>query len=156
MYKIPTSQAEFLANRKAAYTEDFYPKLWEKIEDLVKDTIIVPREEDSRSASDICERGILFSLSSLKKIDGKISACHQNSAEVFLENVDIYRIATGYALSSDGLWRQHSWVVEATSSESDYDTPSDWNIIETTEVRDEYFGYIMNISKSYDFAARNR
>ena len=44
------------------------------------------------------------------------------------------RIAFGYALSTDGLWCQHSWGVDA----------EDGRIIETTERRVRYYGLILN------------
>src|SRR5882672_3114977 len=40
------------------------------------------------------------------------SSCHQNVAAVWKKHsFGIVGIATGYALSEDGLWRQHSWGV---------------------------------------------
>lgn len=37
------------------------------------------------------------------------SACHSNVASIWLEQrSDLVGIGTGYALSPDGLWRQHS------------------------------------------------
>src|SRR5215468_7774100 len=50
--------------------------------------------------------------------------CHENVAELWSEHkTGLGGIGTGYALSSDGLWRQHSWGV------------SEGRVIETTEVR---------------------
>jgi hypothetical protein len=43
------------------------------------------------------------------------------------------RIASGYALTGDGLWRQHSWGVDA----------ADGRVIETTVRRVRYYGVIL-------------
>lgn len=59
----------------------------------------------------------------------QISACHDNCYELYVHNPKL-RIFTGYALSMDGLWRHHSWILEENG-----------NIIETTERRLIYLGY---------------
>jgi hypothetical protein len=43
---------------------------------------------------------------------GRVSQCHENIAGIWrLQKYGIVGIGTGYALSDDGLWRQHSWGV---------------------------------------------
>ena len=59
------------------------------------------------------------------------SQCHQNVALLFLGGA-INAIATGWALTNDGLWRQHSWGIIDVDG-----TPA---IIETTMKRDIYWG----------------
>jgi hypothetical protein len=44
-------------------------------------------------------------------IPGEERNCHSNSARLWRESKEILALATGYALSEDGLWRQHSWVM---------------------------------------------
>jgi hypothetical protein len=44
------------------------------------------------------------------------------------------RLASGHALSTDGLWRQHSWGVVA----------EDGRIVETTERRVCYYGIVLS------------
>ena len=56
--------------------------------------------------------------------------CHGNSVCLMKEGVG--SVANGYALSPDGLWRQHSWIV----------TP-DGGIVETTVRRAAYYGVIL-------------
>jgi YD repeat-containing protein len=46
---------------------------------------------------------------------------------------DAIAIGTGYALSSDLLWREHSWAWD-----------SEGRLIETTETRTRYFGVRMD------------
>jgi hypothetical protein len=39
------------------------------------------------------------------------NSCHWNVAALWLQRrEDLVGVATGYALSADGLWRQHSWA----------------------------------------------
>ena len=67
------------------------------------------------------------------------SQCHMNSKKLW--NRKKGRIANGYALSSDGLWRPHSWVVDSKG------------IIETTELRLAYHGVILTddeVTKEYE------
>ena len=52
-------------------------------------------------------------------------------------------IGTGYALSVDGLWRQHSWGVARDL------------IIESTEARVKYFGRLLRGADADMFAAAN-
>jgi len=43
---------------------------------------------------------------------GEDSACHRNAAALWARG-EATAIGTGYALSPDELWRQHSWAVDA-------------------------------------------
>jgi hypothetical protein len=52
-------------------------------------------------------------------------------------------IATGYALSDDGLWRQHSWDVLRDG------------ILETTKARQKYFGILRQGKAADHFAKAN-
>jgi hypothetical protein len=53
---------------------------------------------------------------------------------LFVRTKGEVRIATGYTLSADGLWRQHSWGLDA----------GDGRVLETTERRVRYRGYVLN------------
>ncbi len=53
--------------------------------------------------------------------------CHRNTALLFLHNQA--SPVTGYALSDDGYWRQHSWGWTGTE------------VLETTKSRVAYYGY---------------
>ena len=75
---------------------------------------------------------------------GNPSSCHQNSALLFEDDPENLRIGTGYALSDDGAWRQHSWVFKR-----------DGGIIETTVPRVAYFGVQLNQGASEGFAYEN-
>jgi len=74
----------------------------------------------------------------------KSSSCHQNVACVWTKRrFGIVGIATGYALSEDGLWRQHSWGILRDG------------VLETTEVRLKYFGIVLQGERADFFAASN-
>ena len=54
-----------------------------------------------------------------------------------------YRLVTGYALSDDGLWRQHSWVMD------------DQVIYETTVKRTQYYGFVLDPAEAVRFWVTN-
>jgi hypothetical protein len=49
------------------------------------------------------------------------------------------KITTGWALSDDGLWRQHSWILRGKT------------VIETTETRVRYFGVTLTDAEAEQF-----
>jgi hypothetical protein len=59
---------------------------------------------------------------------GRARECHQNSAALVRQDPTLV-CHYGYALSDDGMWREHSWCVKP-----------DGGIIETTVERVAYFG----------------
>lgn len=99
---------------------------------------IVPRYEGD--LDEIMQRANLF-RKNVRFIDGSPSSCHSNIAMLYQGGG--MRIAVGWALSDDGLWRQHTWGIDSNG------------IIETTEVRDKYFGFILNDVESELFVDRN-
>lgn len=54
--------------------------------------------------------------------------CHLNSARLYMDNPDQYKIITGFSLVSNE-WLRHTWLQDKTES-----------IIETTIEREKYFG----------------
>jgi hypothetical protein len=74
----------------------------------------------------------------------KSSMCHQNIAAVWkMHRKGVVGVATGYALSDDGLWRQHSWAVLRDG------------LLETTEDRRKYFGILLQGAAADHFASCN-
>ncbi len=59
------------------------------------------------------------------------SSCHINAAVLFKKGVGT--IASGFTLSEDGLWREHSWLLKETDQ-----------LIETTVLRLLYHGYVLS------------
>jgi hypothetical protein len=74
---------------------------------------------------------------------GRPSQCHFNSCRCWEANQDKAVLCTGYALSEDGMWRCHSWLVELR--------PRRNKIVETTVPRVAYFGFGMTTDESWDF-----
>ena len=74
----------------------------------------------------------------------KRSSCHANVSALWQgRRRGIVGIATGYALSVDGLWRQHSWGLLRDG------------VLETTETRLKYFGIVLQGEKADKFAQCN-
>lgn len=65
--------------------------------------------------------------------------CHSNCAKLWSKNPKNNRIATGWALSDDGIWRQHTWIHKGKT------------IIETTEPRTLYFGMVLRDEEANNF-----
>jgi hypothetical protein len=71
-------------------------------------------------------------------------SCHRNIASVWKNReFEIVGIATGYALSEDGLWRQHSWGILRDG------------LLETTKPRVKYFGIVLQGERADIFAKSN-
>ena len=77
--------------------------------------------------------------------------CHSNSAALWDINRNFLRIVTGYALSKDQLWRQHSWCVNILETMGNGHA----RIVETTVKRILYFGYMLTETESEEFFAQN-
>lgn len=72
------------------------------------------------------------------------SGCHRNLAEIWAEkHHGLVGIGTGYSLSNDGLWRQHSWGLLREG------------ILETTVPRVKYFGALLQHGDADSFAMAN-
>jgi hypothetical protein len=93
----------------------------------------------------LLERGRYFPGSGARMCRGGDSACHGNAGLLFVESKGAVRIATGYALSDDGLWRQHSWGV----------TAEDWSVVETTLPRIRYYGFVLSDAEMLLFTVQN-
>lgn len=82
-------------------------------------------------------------------IAGEEGTCHANASRIWHENQEELAIGTGYALSDDGLWRQHSWLVRKEPIAGQY------RLLETTIKRIKYFGIILTRSEAQEFYAMN-
>lgn len=83
-----------------------------------------------------------------KLMEGDPSQCHYNSCCLWNRNRTDTLIATGYGLSEDGMWRQHSWVIHMKTSGN--------RVIETTVPRIAYYGYVMNNKMCQEFYNNNK
>src|ERR1700757_372604 len=94
------------------------------------DFLVAPPKPD-KDISMLLEHGFVTSGPVTLKVM-KSSSCHQNVASIWTKKQSgIVGIATGYALSDDGLWRQHSWGILRDG------------VLETTETRLKYFGVVL-------------
>ena len=94
----------------------------------------------SFGGSEVCMPGYDDRIHMMK---GQPSQCHRNSSYCWEANQDKAVLCTGYGLSEDGMWRQHSWLVELR--------PRRNRIVETTVPRVAYFGYGMTTEEAWDF-----
>lgn len=96
----------------------------------------------------ILERGQFWPGHNAKLIKGYPSKCHRNAADLYRINPELVSagklcICTGYALSEDGLWRQHSWLIRKNQRSN--------QIIETTQKRVLYMGAVLTAEESKKF-----
>lgn len=99
-------------------------------------------EED---IDDILKRARTWVEPKIRMSRGQASRCHFNTSALWHENEDKLCICTGYALSDDGIWRQHSWCWwEGQDS-----------IVETTTRRVAYYGFVMDDDEADRFYYNN-
>jgi hypothetical protein len=91
----------------------------------------------------IISRGVLLPGQRGRVIPGEPCACHRNVAQLWDTLRPLSGIMTGYALSPDGLWRQHSWLVVLGSRGP--------VVVETTTTRFVYFGFLLHEDEAYQF-----
>ena len=95
----------------------------------------------------ILDRGQLWFGDRIKMMKGQPSQCHRNSCNLWENNKDKTVLCTGYALSEDGLWRCHSWLV--------WLKPRKNYVVETTVKRKAYFGFVMTEEEANQFCEEN-
>lgn len=148
--------ADWKADRKESSTlEDMkkmYPSMDSHLFDLRQKLLAFagevvcfpPCEED---LDNILSYGQFWVGGNAKLMRGEPNRCHVNSANLWEQNKEATRICTGYALSEDGIWRQHSWLVwhKARSNQ----------IVETTAKRIAYYGFVMPYDMCQQFADEN-
>lgn len=145
-YTGPTNDVS--AAEDAMYTEakKKYQPLVDKLLSIGGEQVCLPDYEEDFEK--IMERGQIWTgKHSVKMMKGRPSQCHKNSCDLWVNNKDKSVIATGYALSDDGMWRQHSWLIHIK--------PSSVNVIETTVKREAYFGFTMTYDECVEFDDAN-
>ena|SRR5579883_1421364 len=95
----------------------------------------------------LLKRGELFDEPA-EFVPGEASHCHLNVARLWREYKGDVSIGTGYALSEDDLWRQHSWLIREKPIAGQY------RLIETTIRRVKYFGVILTEAEAKVFYKR--
>jgi hypothetical protein len=93
----------------------------------------------------LSERALVWGGTGSKRLrGGRQRECHANVARRFERRRQGWQIATGYALTDDGLWCRHSWLMNAKS------------IGETTIQRVAYAGVVLDESEAALFWCENR
>ena len=138
--------AEPLASGAANFPAEKYEELKQRLLAVAGQAVCFHYEED---LLDILRRGQFFRGYDAISRRGEPCQCHSNSAALWQANQGLTKIATGYALSRDGMWRQHSWCVMWNQKTDAY------QVIETTEPRLLYYGYVMNSAECEKFLSDN-
>lgn len=138
---------------RVAFLEDKYPEHDLTVKDLAlkygliafggQAALITTHDDDLEP---LLARGQLWGKTS-KMMKGADSQCHSNSCRLWEQNQDKLFLSTGYALSDDGLWRPHSWCMLPGARGA--------QVVETTVKRELYFGYVMTLDETIDFAFNN-
>jgi len=132
---IPEKQIISLKNKP--WWTDKHDLLQKYVEDLGfhNSHIVAFPDETSVDIIDIIveEKIQPITVTEILKIKCRIGDCHNNCFRL-LQADKIDTIFTGYALSDDGLWRNHSWGLK-----KDF-------LIETTEERLVYLGIQLKIT----------
>jgi hypothetical protein len=141
---IPLSQKKFLQERlrTAVAGQPDLKRLKPLLLRLGGEFLVAPPKPDSDILA-LADAGFVMAGPITLKIM-RSSMCHQNIAAAWKSRrFGIVGIGTGYALSSDGLWRQHSWGLLREG------------LLETTVAREKYFGVLLQGPKADWFAESN-
>jgi len=135
-----TQRAEF--PRRIAANDAAQPgwaAAWQILEDKLCDHAghgVVPQDQDLSQLEHLLAAATLTRPGHVRVTRMAPSECHANAARLWAQSRGSEKIWTGFALSTDGLWRQHSWADDGHG------------IIETTEPRISYFGVGLSMKDS--------
>lgn len=119
--------------------------------ELSGSSLIPPKGGIEEDLDLLLSRGQLWVSQAVKKMIGRQSKCHSNSAEIYDANKQEFptlHLATGYAMSEDGTWRQHTWLL--------LKKPKSTTIVETTKPkRLAYYGVILTDEEANKFVCNN-
>lgn len=96
----------------------------------------------------LLQRGEVFAEPA-ELVPGEPDRCHPNVARFWSEHRDACAIVTGYALSEEGWWRQHSWLLRRQVA------PGVARFVEATISRLKYFGVILTKAEAEHFVQVN-
>ena len=142
--KLEGEQARFLAKKfaGAASTQPRLHELRRRLLRLGGVQLVAPRDGEADLEA-LLDFGVAFpGRAKLRR--GRRSDCHDNAGRLYAKAPERTRIVTGYALSDDGLWRQHSWALV------------DDRLVETTEPRELYFGFLLPAERARRWAERSQ
>lgn len=116
--------------------------LRDKILTFGGEEVCLPRTEDDLDAIESDSQFWYGHNVMLRK--GQPSHCHQNIACQYLGNPKHLKICTGYALTDDGIWRQHTWGLFTYKTKPDL-------IVESTIPRLAYYGVVLTDEQAKQF-----
>lgn len=102
----------------------------------------------------ILARGEFVKPVHAKYVSGFPNQCHYNSACYWNSNQEICSLMTGYALSIDGMWRQHSWCLLQKDPRSEKNIEE--TVVETTAERVLYYGFRLTNKEAESFVKWNQ
>lgn len=114
--------------------------LRKKLLSISGDEMVPSKEQD---LDKIISRGDKIDTHNIIFVEGRTNECHENSALLYKNNDSVTEIGTGWALSDDGLWRQHSWAMRGSE------------LIETTVERSVYYGILLKNNEAQEFVNEN-
>ncbi len=128
-----------------------YFELWERFRTACLEhggiEVVPPLEVDAQLAR-LCSDASYFDGVPTSLITMHPSRCHANVSSLWLhsepDHDPVMMIGTGYALSKDGLWRQHSWGHTRNGA-----------LVETTALREAMYGIVLHGTDSAMFAVAN-
>jgi hypothetical protein len=139
--RLAVFYAERVAEQDVAHPG--YARAWDAFARVVLEHggqhVVPPRKPDILIEM-FTTQATLIDSSVIERRPGEVSDCHRNAAGLWVLG-DCPAIGTGYALSEDGLWREHSWGIR-----------DDGTVIETTVQRTAYFGVIFRDADARWFA----
>ena len=150
-HELHDRQQHLFAQRVAAFDDEYpgYSARWDELTRIVLACagrlVVAPMQPEDDIVRLIADGRHADDVTAFAVGGGRCD-CHANAARLWrnrnAERHDVVAIGTGYALSDDGLWRQHSWTVTSTGA-----------VIETTEPRERYFGLTLTGQDAATFAA---
>lgn len=103
----------------------------------------------------LIERGFFIDPDDVISKKGEPSRCHANAAALWSANRKHLSIMTGYGLSRQGgIWRQHTWCLLTHDPQTDEEL-EEKVIVETTEPRILYYGFILSYEEAEKFEWNN-
>lgn len=132
-----SSENKSLKERWKSGEYDYIQPLRKKLLNIGGDEVVPNREEQ---ADEFIQNGSVINFESIMLVNGRSSQCHSNSCLLYQQNEEITHIGTGWALSEDGLWRQHSWAMKNKNT-----------LVETTLKREVYYGLLLTGEEADEF-----
>lgn len=129
---------------KYHFSDAQYNQLKDVMLQVAGEAVCLHFEEDLMN---LLERGQFFRGHNSISERMEPNRCHSNASILWSKYRNV-SIATVYALTKDGMWRQHSWgIIQSFGIVQ----PGNNQVIETTMKRALYFGYVLNDEESEKF-----